>query len=190
MSDSPFLIESVAFEENTVAHVNALHAVVQQASSLCGQQLETALCAAWQAGHLLRDEKKKVRRSMGHGVWVPWLEKHFTGSIRTAQRYMLLSKNVPDVSQLKEVSLRQAYLLLGIASERKNENREVQTVLRRHQLAANRLVRAVREFGKLEMIGMADRKMLQRDLCAVHQILLEVFQDAPVNTRPIDARRQ
>ena len=71
--------------------------------------------AAWQAGHLLLKQKRKIV----HGNWELWLELNFDGKVRTAQRYMLLAKTVPDVLQLRGLTqgltLRQAYLRLGLA---------------------------------------------------------------------------
>ena len=48
---------------------------------------QTSLQHAVRAGKLLVEAKKLV----GHGQWLDWLEKHFAGNPRTAQRYMTLA---------------------------------------------------------------------------------------------------
>ena len=83
----------------------------EQHRSRCCDAVYGALRAAWQAGHLLLKQKRKIV----HGNWELWLERNFEGKVRTAQRYMLLAKSVPDVLQLRGLTLRQAYLRLGIA---------------------------------------------------------------------------
>ena len=91
--------------------INALHAEAEQHRGRCCDAVYEALRAAWQAGHLLIKQKKRIV----HGNWELWLERNFEGKVRTAQRYMLLAKTVPDVLELRGLTLRQAYLRLGIA---------------------------------------------------------------------------
>jgi hypothetical protein len=90
--------------------INALHAEAEQHRGRCCDAVFEALHAAWQAGYLLIKQKRIV-----HGNWELWLERNFEGKVRTAQRYMLLAKTVPDVLDLRGLTLRQAYLRLGIA---------------------------------------------------------------------------
>ena len=99
--------------------INRLCAQATNLSMVSSDALHSALVAVWHAGRLLLEEKKRVRVRMGPGSWMLWLERHFQGTPRTAQRYMLLAKNVPDVSHLPSMGLRQAYLRLGIAMESK-----------------------------------------------------------------------
>jgi hypothetical protein len=100
--------------------INRLHAEVEARSAASRQSLSSALAAAWGAGQLLLAEKKRVRRTMGPGAWLTWLEQNFRGAKRTAQKYMQLAHAVPDAATLQGLSLRQAYLHLGIATEPKS----------------------------------------------------------------------
>ena len=102
-----------------VDEINRLHAEAERLSAESRDVLDAALVSAWKAGQLLAVEKRNVRRSMGPGAWQLWLERHFSGTPRTAQRYMLLAKQVSDVSFLNGMSLRQSYFRLGIATEPK-----------------------------------------------------------------------
>ncbi len=99
--------------------INRLHAVALRLAVDSQNSLRLALSAAWQAGQLLLAEKKRVRHTMGHGAWLPWLEANFDGSARTAQRYMCLAQSITDSAFLRGLSLRQAYFRLGIATEPK-----------------------------------------------------------------------
>ncbi len=86
-------------------------------------------------------EKRKVRHAMGPGAWQLWLDRHFSASPRTAQRYMLLAKSVSDASVLHGMSLRQVYCRMGIATEPKSPARnEVLHQLPRHTTLAARLL--------------------------------------------------
>lgn len=112
---SPLLVSAGAEE------INRLHAEAMKLSRESRDALHAALVAAWKAGHLLIQEKRNVRRTLGRGAWQLWIEQQFSGSLRTAQRYMLLARTVPDVSSLRAMSLRQVYFRLGIATEPKSE---------------------------------------------------------------------
>jgi hypothetical protein len=105
--------------------INRLHAEAEKLRAESRDTLHVALVAAWKAGQLLVAEKSSVRRTMGPGAWILWLERHFTGTPRTAQHYMRLASTVADVSFLKGMSLRQVYFSLGIATEPKSPARSV-----------------------------------------------------------------
>jgi len=79
--------------------INRLHAEAVKLSSESRDALQAALIAAWKAGQLLAVEKRNVRRTMGPGAWQLWLERHFSGTPRTAERYMLLAKQVRMCSE-------------------------------------------------------------------------------------------
>ena len=79
--------------------INRLHADAVTLSTESRNALQAALIAAWKAGQLLAVEKRNVRRTMGPGAWQLWLERHFSGTPRTAERYMLLAKQVRMCSE-------------------------------------------------------------------------------------------
>lgn len=66
---------------------------------LAERSVRTAVEHAMACGQLLLDAKLKVE----HGQWIPWLEKHFHGSVRTAQNYMLAAGKNATVAHLPDV---------------------------------------------------------------------------------------
>lgn len=130
----------------TVAtEINRLHEAAQHLAAESRQSLNGALTAAWQAGQLLLAEKKRVRRRMGAGAWLLWLEANFHGTPRTAQRYMKLARSVADVAFLRGLSLRQAYARLGIATEPKPQGSQpLAHRLPAHLVLVNKLLRALK----------------------------------------------
>jgi hypothetical protein len=56
----------------------------------------SAIESAWLAGEALNEAKKQIK----HGDWLPWLEKNFSGSRQTADRYRALAANCPSLSNL------------------------------------------------------------------------------------------
>lgn len=59
------------------------------------------------------DKLSAARADIGHGDWIPFLEKHVPQiSERTARRYMILASNRTHVSDL--LTTRSAYLRIGI----------------------------------------------------------------------------
>jgi len=85
---------SPAAHASGVDEINRLHAEAERLSAESRDVLDAALVAAWKAGQLLAVEKRSVRRSMGPGAWQLWLERYFTGTARTAQRYMRPSRGI------------------------------------------------------------------------------------------------
>ena len=157
--------------------INRLHAEVERLSAESRGALDAALVAAWKAGRLLAVEKCAVRRSMGPGAWHPWLERYFSGTPRTAQRYMLLAKGVSDVSLLRGRSLRQAYFRLGIATEPKSPGRTV--VLRpvaRHAVLAVRLLGVLG--AKTDPLSPELQKAYRQDLRPLYERLRSLFEPA------------
>ena len=62
----------------SAAHeINRLHGEAVQRAADSRMALLAALEAAWQAGRLLNEEKRRVRRTMGGGAWLLWLQTHF-----------------------------------------------------------------------------------------------------------------
>ena len=105
--------------------INRLHAEAEKLRTESRDTLHVALVSAWKAGQLLVIEKRNVRPAMGPGAWLLWLERHFSGTPRTAQNYMRLAATVTDISFLQGMSLRQVYFRLGIATEPKSPARSV-----------------------------------------------------------------
>ncbi|MFZ5495493.1 MAG: hypothetical protein ACOZE5_09190 [Verrucomicrobiota bacterium] len=154
------------------AEINRLHSTVTQETAASRAALNGAITAAWQAGHLLTAEKKRVRRTMGAGAWLLWLEANFRGTPRTAQRYMKLARSVADVAFLQGMSLRQAYARLGIATESK-ERGVLKHRLPSHLMLANKLMRALKRApGRL---GPGSRENFRRDLRPLYEALHPLF---------------
>lgn len=125
--------------------INRLHAVAVRMAVDSRNALRLALAAAWRAGQLLIEAKRHVRRRMGRGAWLSWLEVNFEGSARTAQRYMCLARCIEDPKEVEGLSLRQAYFRLGISTEPKSRRDVVPVgVLPEPIRLATRLVEVLR----------------------------------------------
>lgn len=159
----------------TAAEINRLHEEAKRHSFASRQALHGALVAAWQAGHLLVAERKRVFHTMGSGAWLHWLKANFRGTARTAQRYMRLAHSVADVSFLQGMSLRQAYARLGIATEPKTPGkRRLRHTLPAHVILANRLVRTLKR-----RPGQSDEEQgetYRRDLRILYEKLRPWFE--------------
>lgn len=79
----------------------------------CEQALTTTLSHAVRAGELLLEAKTLVR----HGEWRTWLAANFTGSQRTAQQYMRVAREDPQLAAnsatVAELGYREALHLLA-----------------------------------------------------------------------------
>ena len=154
--------------------INALHAEAEQHRSRCCDAVYEALRAAWQAGHLLLKQKRKIV----HGNWELWLERNFEGKVRTAQRYMLLAKTVPDVLDLRGLTLRQAYLRLGIAvAEPPHGSTQRYAVLPPHAALANRFQRWMRQKQDVGTLPEQERRTLRHDLRPLYDWLVRLFDE-------------
>ncbi len=172
-----------AAPKSVAREINRLHEDVVRGTAESKQALHAALAAAWRAGHLLVEEKKRVRRTMGGGAWRLWLEQNFRGSARSATDYMRLAASVADVSFLQGLSLRQAYFRLGIATEPKSRSTSVHVApLPAHVRLATRLVRALKEeggdFGRLAPDQVAT---FRQDLRSLYEQLRRLFEPGAVN---------
>lgn len=160
---------------SVATEINRLH---EQAKALCEQSrenLNAGLAAAWQAGHLLIAEKQRVRRRMGPGAWLLWVEANFHGTPRTAQRYMRLAQSVGDVSFLRGMSLRQAYARLGIAMEPKTPSKcPLVHKLPAHVVLANRLLRTLK-YGRGK-VGVEQGEAYRCDLRPLFEQLRAWFE--------------
>jgi len=158
-------IESSTNPLNEASEINRLYAKVTLTCGLSEDQIQEALAAAWKAGELLSDKKRLVKRMLGHGSWEPWLKRNFTGSVRTAQRYMALTKNVTGVTDLKGISLRQAYMRLGLSVERKGIHDPVHIpALPVHIRATNRFLMALPSVREINGLSDESRNRWMRDL--------------------------
>jgi Protein of unknown function (DUF3102). len=156
----------------TARRINLLHAAVERHCRACSDSIYAGLKAAWHAGRLLLAQKRKV----AHGNWQIWLERYFDGTPRTAQRYMALAKAVPDVTELKGFTLRQAYLRLGIAvAGRAVESRCV--VLPMHAVLMNRFQRWLHQKGDTAALPEPEKQTLRRDLRPLYDWLSGLFAD-------------
>lgn len=162
-----------------VAEINRLHEEAKRSSVVSSQALHGALVAAWQAGHLLGEERKRVFRNMGPGAWLLWLKANFRGTARTAQRYIRLAHCVTDAAFLQGMSLRQAYARLGIATEPKTPGkRRLRHTLPAHIVLANRLVRTLKR-----RPGQTDEEQgeaYRRDLRLLYEKLRLWFEPTPL----------
>ena len=155
--------------------INRLHAEAIKLSTDSRDALHAALVAAWKAGQLLAVEKRNVRRTMGPGAWHLWLERYFSGTPRTAQRYMLLAKNVSDASFLQGMSLRQVYFRLGIATEPKNPGRTVALrPVARHAVLATRLLGLLK--ARPGLLPAELQKAYRQDLRPLYERLRALFE--------------
>lgn len=157
-----------ALAPDIAKQINALHDDVQRLEKQSREKLNNAVTAAWQAGKLLVEAKASVVRYGGRGAWLPWLKTTFHGGIRTAQRYMKLAHELPHAPAPTDMSLRQLYFRLGIATEPK------QIVLKTHigelpsyLFLANRLLRVLRG---------SRQKIQAQDLAALYQQLQRIFE--------------
>nr|MDQ3302171.1 DUF3102 domain-containing protein [Actinomycetota bacterium] len=76
--------------ETLAERINAEHRA-------CDDALRSGLRHAVNAGGLLTEAKERVN----HGEWGSWLADNFEGSTRTAQAYMKVSREVPNLDAAK-----------------------------------------------------------------------------------------
>ncbi len=152
--------------------INIWHAEVEQHRKACSETVYRGLEAAWNASRLLLIQKRKV----SHGNWRIWLERHFDGTPRTAQRYMALAKT--DIGELKGYSLRQAYMRLGIAvAGSPGECPARCAFLPMHAVLSNRFQRWLRKTGDTAALPEQEKQTLRRDLRPVYEWLDSLFND-------------
>jgi hypothetical protein len=139
--------------------------------------LLAALEAAWQAGRLLSEEKRRVRRTMGGGAWLLWLQQNFQGTPRTAQRYLRLASSEVDISTLRGMSLRQTYVRLGIATEPKSQsNRAPVGSLPAHVRFAQKLIVALKPCVSFRQVTPEQCTAYRQDLRPLYDLLRPLFE--------------
>lgn len=164
--------------DSTVEQINRFHAEATHLATVSRRSLDAALMAAWHAGTLLIEEKKRLRHTMGAGAWLIWLESNFRGTPRTAQRYMRLARSISDPGFVQGLSLRQAYDRLGIATEPKRRGEAV--VLGRlapYVSLATKLVRTLRSPKTCALMSSAHRATYQGDLRPLYDRLRALFEN-------------
>ena len=161
------------------AEINRLHEEAKRCACASREALHGALVAAWQAGQLLVEERKRVFHTMGPGAWLLWIEANFRGTARTAQRYIRLAQCVADIAFLQGMSLRQAYARLGIATEPKTPSkRALSHRLPAHIVLAGKLVRALKR--RPGETAEEQSEAYRRDLRALYEKLRPWFESAPI----------
>ena len=156
--------------------INRLHEEVVRQTDDSRKCLHAGLVAARQAGQLLLVEQKRVRRTMG-AAWGFWLDEKFKGTHKTAQNYMRLAESTPAVAALEGLSLRQAYLRLGIATEPKcrTDSPHVEQ-LPPHVRLANRLLVALSTGDKAARATPEQSAAFRQDLRALYERLRRLFE--------------
>lgn len=164
--------------KSVVERINQLHAEAAKHVTYSRSALDSALKAAWEAGGLLIEEKKRVRHTMGPGAWLLWLESNFQGTPRTAQRYMRLARSLTDPSFVQGLSLRQTYDRLGIATEPKRRG-EAFTLgrLAPHVRLATRLIRTLRSPRVCALMTESHRITYKGDLRVLYDRLRVLFEN-------------
>jgi hypothetical protein len=166
-----------------VDEINQLHGDAIKFSAQSSRHLQEAMAAAWRAGLLLRVEKKRVRRAMGRGAWPLWLEQNFSASPATARRYLHLADSVSDESLLGELSIRQMYLRLGIATAPKSRAQSIRLpALPAYLRFAGRLLVALQERDFRKQTS-ARRIAYTKDLRPLYSKLRMLFE-------PIDGKQR
>lgn len=170
-------MNSPAVTTSPADEINRLHAEAMKLAAASRQSLDAALMAAWRAGALLIAEKQRVRRMMGAGAWLIWLENNFRGTPRTAQRYMRLARSVSDPGFVQGLSLRQAYERLGIATEPKRRGHAAPGRLAPHVSLATRLARTLRSPKTCALMSPEHKAAYQSDLRALYDRLRALFEN-------------
>lgn len=121
-----------------------------------------------------------MRRMMGPGAWLLWLEQQFHGSPRNAQNYMRLAQSVDDVSTLQGMSLRQIYFQLGVATEPKSRLESAQVrPLPARILLAGKLLEEVRPCLDARFATAEQLESCRRDLRPLYEQLRRLFETDP-----------
>ncbi|HEX2851899.1 MAG TPA: hypothetical protein VHO24_01585, partial [Opitutaceae bacterium] len=159
-----------------VREINRLHSEVVRHADDSKKCLHAAMLAAWQAGQLLLEQQKQVRRTMG-AAWGQWLDEKFEGSRRTAQNYMRLAESVANPAEFRGMSLRQVYLRLGIATEPKNRAASPPlSPLPSHIRLAGRLLATLKPLEETSGKDIEQNAVLKQDLRALYECLRRVFE--------------
>jgi N6-adenosine-specific RNA methylase IME4 len=91
---------------NRVTRINQLHAEI-------GGYLKVTLEKAIEIGSLLSEQKAELF----HGDWIPWVEANLNFDVRTAQRYIKVSRKAPELKYDSVSYLTEAYTRLSRRDE-------------------------------------------------------------------------
>ena len=157
--------------------INRLHGEAVNRATDSRSSLLTALEAAWQAGRLLNEEKRRVRQTMGRGAWLLWVQNSFQGTPRTAQRYMQLARSEAEIANLRGMSLRQTYSRLGIATEPKSHaHRAPIEKLPAHVRFAHKLVVSLKPCTRFGQVTPEQCAHYRQDLRPLYDLLRPLFE--------------
>ncbi len=169
------------------AAINALSRELSQLVRQSRGRLDAALLAAWHMGHLLREERKRVRRAMGPAAWQQWLTANFRGTHTAASRYIMLAESVPDAAGLSSLTLQQAYHRLNVSTAPKTRSSRHSRVLPGYAHAAQRLLISVRGRLVTGQMTPTQHDFLRQDLTPLYEQLRLLFSDAPSARSPLRA---
>lgn len=168
MSDTSIDLNDLSLfsQDDTAQQINHLHAEAHA-------HAETAVKRAIQCGMMLAEKKAHSV----HGAWLPWVEKHLTFDVRTAQRYLQIAENTTRVSHLD--SVREAVKLLAAPKEEKEEEAE----FRNDPELERRVTIAERRSGELtKTLADLDEKLKQARARAVELEHLQADKAKIANT--------
>jgi Protein of unknown function (DUF3102) len=99
-------IEFVRGDEDLAGEINAEHGLVETYKH---NTIEHAI----RCGELLREMKRRV----GHGNWLAWVQEHFQASERTARNYMEIAKSAAVADLNEDTTMRSALRALASPSQ-------------------------------------------------------------------------
>lgn len=112
------------------------------------RSVRSALEHARRAGGLLIEAKAKVP----HGQWLPWLEENFAGSVRTAQTYMRVSRELPDAQAPAHLTLEEA---VASVAQPRDRLRDLEAGLEEDLDRLRRSLRELHDGGAARALGYA-----------------------------------
>lgn len=153
--------QSTAIVESLTSEINHYHAKCEEAA---GQ----AVAYAKEAG----DRLAKVKESLGHGEWLPWLEKNFKGTPRTAQAYMRIASNWTALAKYETASHLSIRSALKELSAPKEEDKDEEPESAEEPMTDEQVVELVRAWMELagpDNLSDVEQEALERRLAKVGQ---------------------
>ncbi len=121
LSNSPALTKPAEDLAALARQLNQGHREIEQNDCEIEQLRAKSLEQARQNGRLLL----LIKRSCGHGKWLPWIKANLEFSPKTANTYMVVAENweqIRSASNFRSLSIREAYRL----ARTKKEEREAE----------------------------------------------------------------